>query len=178
MTSAARPCLLLVASALAGCLAIGDGAGDRNGDGDDGGGSGSVARPDASVPASLDAGGIGADAPAPPDAAVEPEPIPARVTASCLFLRQGPGSNQPKIRCVPGGPECNADNDVCMPQGDIFEVTGGPATGAGCTEWFPGDYKEYEGYACGEYLEFPSSARLRVRKGATRYPGLMEGPKG
>src|SRR5688572_8662368 len=145
-----RTYLLLAASALAGCMDIGDGSGEAKVDGGRDGDGDNVALPDSSPPpatSDADAGTTDAGTPALSDAAVgsepDPEPIPATVTASCLFLRQGPGTDTPKVDCIPGRPECNADNDVCMPMGDTFEVTGGPASGAGCTEWYAGTYKEY-----------------------------------
>lgn len=161
--------------AVPGCTSIGDPPGSAESDRADASAQGfpdAAPRPDAAAVA---------DAAAEPDAVAKPDAamtVPATVTAPCLFLRQGPGTDQPKIDCL-DAPQawCNADGDVCMPMNDTMQVTGPAEAGAGCTEWFPGTYRDYEGYACGDYLQFPAAA-APWPKGKTLYPGAGAGPQG
>lgn len=137
--------------------------------------AGPVPVPDSGTPAAADAA-LPDGAPAEPDAAAPG--VPATVTASCLYLRQGPGTDQPKVACVDAGPWCDAANDVCIPMGETVEISGEPVAGAGCTEWYATSYRDYDGWTCGEYLAVSSSALLPAPKGPTRYPSVSSGPRG
>ncbi len=104
--------------------------------------------------------------------------IDVTVTASCLFLRSGPGTSNAKLPCTDTGAWCNADNDVCIPMGDTASVTGTGQSGLGCdVEWYPLAYRSYEGWACGSYIAFPSSAFLPPGH-ETLFPSAAAGPKG
>ena len=148
------------------------------------------AQVDAANPIGLaDASGTSfADArPAPADAApIIPAPdaasstVEATITASCLFLRSGAGTENAKVVCSEAGPWCNADNDVCIPMGDTVTITGASQAGTGCNaDWHPISYEIYEGFACGSFLEFPSSAaEFQVERTQTLYPSFADGAQG
>lgn len=112
-----------------------------------------------------------------PDAATST--ISATVTADCLFLRAGAGTGNAKVPCTDSGAWCNAENDVCMPMGDEVTVTGPGLQGAGCTaDWYPVDYRIYEGFACGSFLQFSTAAAFLPDDHITEFPTVADGPQG
>jgi len=106
--------------------------------------------------------------------------ISVTVTASCLFVRSGPGTANPKVTCTDTGAWCNVDNDVCIPMGETATVTGTSQAGAGCVmDWYPISYRTYQGWSCGSFLDFPTAARWMLPTDhETLYPSESLGPQG